>query len=148
MNRSFRQSLLAAAAIAGLAGCGRHVPHSDKPRADVFIQITAEGRPVTSGDVDLHNFKSGEGGGGTLDSTGTALIPGVVLGEYVVTVLPHQDDPLPQVDGLPRPSTGPKAKIPAQMQSPQKSPFRITVTERGAEARFDLVTGQTVSDGG
>lgn len=129
---------MAIVAIGGLAigasGCGNHVPHSGKSRADVVVKVTYGGQPVTAGDVDLNNLETGEGGGGALDHTGTARIPGVVLGDYTVTVLPPLSSPIPG-------ENAPAAKIPPidrKFQSPEKSPLKLSVSAEGREIAFDL----------
>jgi hypothetical protein len=132
--------VLGMAALLPAAGCRRHVPHSDKPRAAVVIKIISGGEPVTAGDVDLNNLTTGEGGGAKLDSTGTARFEGVVLGDYTVTVFPPLSDPVPLADGSAPAATSPAVKIPAIFQSPEKSPLKLTVTPEGAEASFDLKT--------
>lgn len=120
--------------VIGSAGCGQHVPHSGKSRADVVVKVMFGGQPVTAGDVDLNNLETGEGGGGALDHTGTARIPGVVLGDYTVTVLPPLSSPIPG-------ENAPAAKIPPidrKFQSPEKSPLKLSVPAEGREIAFDL----------
>ncbi len=142
-RRTLSLLLLGIATLLPVAGCGRHVPHSDKPRAAVVIKITSGGEPVTTGDVDLNNLTTGEGGGAKLDSTGTARFEGVVLGDYTVTVFPPISDPVPVADGSAPAALKPEVKIPLIFQSPEKSPLKLSVTPEGAEASFDLKTALT-----
>jgi len=86
-----------------LVGCGGPSPHSNKPIAEVTIAVTYGGAPVTEGRVDLNNEQAGEAGGGELDSKGVAKIPGMVLGNYTVTVVPLQPRSRPR-----RPASPPR----------------------------------------
>lgn len=136
MASSFRwRAILALGGLViGSSGCGQHVPHSGKSRADVVVKVTYAGQPLTAGDVDLNNLETGEGGGGALDHTGTARIPGVVLGDYTVTVLPPLSNPIPG-------ENAPAAKVPPidrKFQSPEKSPLKLSVPAEGKEVAFDL----------
>lgn len=117
-----------------ISGCSQPIPHSGKERADVVIKLTYGGQPITSGDVDLNNLETGEGGGGSLDKTGTVRIGGVVLGDYIVTVQPPISGALPGTDT----SIAKTSEIPTKFQTPERSTLRLTVHGEGAEATFDL----------
>jgi hypothetical protein len=117
-----------------IGGCGNSTPRSNKQRANVVIKLTYGGEPISAGDVDLNNLQTGEGGGGALDRTGTARIPGVVLGDYIVTVQPPISGAIPGADT----AIAKTNQIAKKYQSPEKSPLKITVPAEGKEATFDL----------
>jgi len=125
-------------ALAGvLAGCGS-TPHSEIPTASVAITVTHGGEAVTDGQVDLNNDQTGLGAGGELDGEGKVVLSAVPLGEYTVTVLPPDADPLPPESGRPAKGSKPASRIPAKVRNPRTSPLKVQVKDEENDFRFDL----------
>ena len=120
------------------AGCGVPRPHAGKPRADVVVTITYGGTPVTEGLVDLRNEETGEGGGGELNRQGIAVIPGVVLGSYTVTVVPRPPIVVPGDEARATPPAEDAPNIPEKFRIAATSPLRATVEEGSNQLTFDL----------
>tara|TARA_R110002095_G_scaffold154388_6_gene134191 strand:- start:121 stop:513 length:393 start_codon:yes stop_codon:yes gene_type:complete len=120
------------------AGCGSHQPGSDKPRESITIAITYGGEPVTEGMVNLENTTTGEGGGGELDAQGVATIPNVVLGEYTVTIIPPDPDPVPPAPGQPAAKIKTYSNIPPEFRTSNKSTLKAEVKAGSNELKFDL----------
>ena len=74
-----------------LSGCGQSTPRGKLPSGS--LTITYGGQPVTIGHVDLNNSQTGEGGGGDLNGQGIATLPRIVVGSYIVTVVPPYPNP-------------------------------------------------------
>jgi hypothetical protein len=128
LGRSSRGLGAGAAWLAGaiaIAGCGRRVPHSDKPWSQAHVTVTAGGRPVTAGDVNLMAKPESNGldAGGRLDARGTAVIP-VLPGRYVAVILPLP--PAPSEPGE-KASRGTEPAIPSRYRSSATSPFEAEV---------------------
>jgi len=121
-----------------VAGCGARIPHGQKPRSDVVLTITDDGEPVPQGYVSLVNDATGEGGGGALDATGRALLSGVVLGDYVVTVGPPETVVSPASDGRPGGAGERQAAVPDRFHRAATSPLRVSVGPDRNEFTFDL----------
>lgn len=120
-----------------LMGCSGS-PHSDNPTAPATITITYGGEAVTGAQVDLNNDQTGLGAGGTLDSNGKVVLTEVPLGQYVVTVLPPEGNPLPSETGEPAPATEQRHNVPEKVRSPQTSPLKVEVKEGANDFTFDL----------
>ncbi|QDT92584.1 hypothetical protein [Gimesia algae] len=118
-----------------LSGCSR-TPGAEKPRGAVTIQITNGTDPVTEGQVDLVNEQTGEGGGGTLNSDGTASLEMVALGTYTVTVNPPPQEPV--VPGQAPPAVKNYENIPTQVRKINTSPLKLKVKSGSNEFAFDL----------
>ncbi len=118
-----------------LSGCS-HTPGADKPRGTVIIKVTNGTDPVTEGQVDLVNEETGEGGGGTLNSDGTASLEMVALGSYTVTVNPPPQEPV--VPGQAPPAVKTYENIPSQVRKINTSPLKLKVEPGSNEYAFDL----------
>ena len=118
-------------------GCGSS-PGEDKVTGSVTVTIKAGGAPVTGGFVNLANPATGEGGGGELNEAGVATIEQVTVGDYTVTVLPPQPDPVPVEPGQEPPPNPDDGTIPQQYRSESTSPLKATVTEGDNSFEFDL----------
>lgn len=126
------------AAACWLAGCGSSEPGADKVTGSVVITVTADGTPVTQGSVNLANPATGEGGGGSLDETGTVTIDRVTVGEYTVTILPPEPDPVPPEPGQPAPPDPDDGSIPPQYRTESTSPLKAKVEEGENSFNFAL----------
>lgn len=125
-----------------LLGCGRGGPHSGKPTAPVTVTVTYGGEPVTEGRVDLSNEQTGEGGGGELNGQGVATIPGVVLGNYAVIVIPPEPQLVPAETGAPAPAKKEHPNIPAKFRSLNSSPLKVEVKKDSPnQFKFELKVG-------
>ncbi|MCA9113513.1 MAG: carboxypeptidase regulatory-like domain-containing protein [Planctomycetaceae bacterium] len=136
-----RNGMTAAALLAAacwLAGCGSSEPGADKVTGSVVITVTADGAPVTQGSVNLANPATGEGGGGSLDETGTVTIDRVAVGEYTVTILPPEADPVPPAPGQAPPPNPDDGTIPARYRSTDTSPLKAKVEEGENSFSFAL----------
>tara|TARA_R110001592_G_scaffold316202_2_gene592498 strand:+ start:3230 stop:3685 length:456 start_codon:yes stop_codon:yes gene_type:complete len=118
-----------------LSGCSR-TPGAEKPRGSVTIQITNGTEPVTEGQVDLVNEQTGEGGGGALNSEGTASLEQVALGSYTVTVNPPPQEPV--IPGQAPPEVKSYENIPSKVRQIKTSPFKLEVKSGANEFAFDL----------
>ncbi|MFI4873859.1 MAG: hypothetical protein ACIALR_00870 [Blastopirellula sp. JB062] len=117
-------------------GC-EHRPRSGFSRGDVSIQITSGNSPLEDAFIDLTNPENGEAYGGKLDANGALTLHDVVIGEYVVTVLPPEGaPPLPGVPPTPRQQL--RWKIPRVYQRPESTPFRAIVAEGTNEFGFEV----------
>ena len=120
-----------------LVGCGQE-PGSGKPRGTITISITYGDEPVTEGTVSLEDPVTAEGGGGELNDKGTATIQGVVLGDYTVTVVPPDPDPIPPEPGQPAPKMKNFLNIPQKFRIAKTSPLKAEVKEGTNEFQFEL----------
>lgn len=119
------------------SGCS-HTPGSEKQRTDVSIAITSGGEPVTVGMVNLENPTTGEGGGGELTDEGKVIIPNVVLGNYSVTIVAPDPDPVPPEPGKPAPPKKTFKNVPKKFRASQTSPLKVDVKDESREFSFDL----------
>lgn len=91
-----------------------------------------------NGQVDLSNDKTGEGGGGLLDETGTTTIERVALGEYTLTINPPPQQPVvPGMEQKPSPPRDYK-NIPATVRKIKTSPLKVKVKSGSNKFTFDL----------
>lgn len=125
-------------AAAGGLGCGPKAPHSGVPTAPVTLVVTYAGTGVANAQVDLHNDTTGMGAGGTSDGSGKVGLGAVPLGEYTVTVLPPEANPLPPAPGeQPAPAVA-ATSIPQSVRDPRTSSLRATVVAGANEFAFEL----------
>jgi hypothetical protein len=136
--------LIAAAALAALAGCGDGLK-----RVPVEGTLTAKGRPLGGALVQFvpAGATKGEGGIGRADADGRFTLtgsragdPGVVPGEYTVRVsrfVAADGTPLP-ADARDADYPGSRESIPAPYSSPDGTPLRVTVPETGGAITVDL----------
>jgi hypothetical protein len=128
------QALLGLMVVA-LSGCGGEP--AGKPTGSAAITVTFGGQPVTEGLVSLQN-KSGEGGGAPLNSTGTASIPNVVQGDYVVTVTPPVVGVAAPDPGKPKLTVKNFDNIPEKFRRTETSTLKATIKAGNNELKFDL----------
>lgn len=135
-------SLLIISTSSLLPGCGRGEPHSGKPKSQVTVAVTYAGQPVTEGRVDLSNEQTGEGGGGELNGQGVATIPGVVLGNYTVIVIPPEPQLVAGATSAPAPAKKEYPNIPAKVRSLKSSPLKVEVKQDSSnQFKFELKVG-------
>ena len=120
-----------------MVGCGP-TPHEGKTTGRVTVTITHGGQPVTTGQVDLSNEQTGEGGGGQLNEEGVATLDRVPLGSYTVTVVPPPPDPTPVAPGQTPPKPQEYPNIPEKFRRNATSPLQAEVKEGENEYQFDL----------
>tara|TARA_R110002095_G_scaffold99188_5_gene87252 strand:+ start:2263 stop:2715 length:453 start_codon:yes stop_codon:yes gene_type:complete len=120
------------------AGCGSGTPDDGKVRNDVTISITYGGEAVAEGRVDLEDQATGEAGGGELNDSGSVTIENIVLGNYVVTVVPPMPDPRPPEPGQAPPVPKKYPNIPEKYRRAATSPLKAEVTAESTEFQFDL----------
>lgn len=129
--------LCLALSSAVLLGCTQS-PGSDKPRSGTTIAISFAGEPVTTGSVNLENSETGEGGGGELNADGIAKITNVVLGNYTVTILPPDPDPVPPEPGQPAVKIQVYKNIPNKFRTGKTSPLKVEIKDGENKFEFDL----------
>jgi hypothetical protein len=131
-----------ALALLVASGCGRRVPHGDRPWAQAKVTIRVGADPLTTGEVAFlaEQDSAGIDAGGVVDTKGTVTIP-VLPGDYTVVIRPLP----PSEEELAEPRTGPKAAppratpIPGRFHSLKTSPLKAIMSAREKrEFTFDL----------
>jgi hypothetical protein len=142
--RLARTALLIAVAglVFGAGGCGRRIPHGDRPWSQAKVVVRVGSEPLVEGEVAFlaDQGSSGVDAGGVLDAKGVVTIP-LLPGDYTVVIRPL---PLPEEE-LAKPRSGPNAAqprlspIPPRFQSPRTSPCKATISPREhRQFTFDL----------
>jgi len=131
-----------AVALLVAGGCGRRVPHGDRPWAQAKVMVRVGADPLSAGEVAFlaEQGSSGVDAGGVVDAQGTVTIP-VLPGDYTVVIRPLP----PSEEELSKPRTGPNAApprptpIPGRFHAAKTSPLKATVSAREKrEFTFDL----------
>ncbi|QGQ22025.1 carboxypeptidase regulatory-like domain-containing protein [Gimesia benthica] len=138
-NKLHRLCFLCLLCSTVLVGCSQS-PSDDKQRSGVTISISFAGEPVTTGSVNLENSETGESGGGELNADGSVTISNIVLGNYTVTILPPDPDPVPPEPGQPAKKMEVYKNIPEKFRNRKTSPLKVEVKDGENEFQFDLKT--------
>ncbi len=127
--------LLVGLLVVGCRDAGNRPP----PGKSISIVIQLDGKPLTSGQIDL----SGSGGGGSLNEAGAAEFKRVPFGEYKVVVVPviSMESVIPTESGTaslkPESKTQRFATIPKEYQDEATTPLLIKV-DADSESRFEF----------
>ncbi len=118
-------------------GCGATGgPGTEKVRRDVVVTVTYKGTPVIAGRIDFQNHATGDAGGGEIDASGQATIPGLPVGDYSVAILAPSVVVVPGVNDNERISEPPD--IPQKYRSLTTSPLKAKISEQNYKMTFEL----------